>query len=409
MARRRSRCCSRFCATSRRWPTSGASSPTFATRIDRFDLALDAYKHYIELKPHEPTGYIGAGSTHLRSCASSTRRASTRSWRREVAPERDTRSRASAHELLAQDRARAARRRRGARRSAARARGRRRAADAAYIDGRLLYDQGKYAEALPLFEQAIAELKKAGALQIAGAALLHGRHARAARALSRGGDGVPRRSCSTSRRTRAPAAGLAMLYQATGRSRRAPRERHRGHAPHRRRRRTATRSAARLFTMFGNAQQANAVRAEARAHVHRGRAARQTRAATLNRSALVAVAVGSRAACCSPSPPLQAECGWRARIPPRSICAASPGRTCCSSRSTRCAPTRWQLRRTGGHAGARSPGGRRRALHLRARARRRHAAVAREHPHRPLSVPARRARQQRLSPGARTRGRSPRC
>ena len=35
-----------------------------------------------------------------------------------------------------------------------------------YIEGRLLYDQGKYADALPLFSQAIAELKKS-TLQIA--------------------------------------------------------------------------------------------------------------------------------------------------------------------------------------------------------------------------------------------------
>ena len=34
----------------------------FATRLDRFELAVDAYKHYIELKPQEPTAYIGAAA-----------------------------------------------------------------------------------------------------------------------------------------------------------------------------------------------------------------------------------------------------------------------------------------------------------------------------------------------------------
>jgi len=37
----------------------------------------------------------------------------------------------------------------------------------AFIEGRVLYDQGKYAEALPSFSQAIEELKKPGAPQIA--------------------------------------------------------------------------------------------------------------------------------------------------------------------------------------------------------------------------------------------------
>jgi tetratricopeptide (TPR) repeat protein len=35
-----------------------------------------------------------------------------------------------------------------------------------FIDARLLYDQGKYADALPGFMQAIGELKKSGTLQI---------------------------------------------------------------------------------------------------------------------------------------------------------------------------------------------------------------------------------------------------
>ena len=38
----------------------------FATRLDRFDLAVDAYKHYIALKPQEPTAYIGAAAALLK-------------------------------------------------------------------------------------------------------------------------------------------------------------------------------------------------------------------------------------------------------------------------------------------------------------------------------------------------------
>ena len=34
---------------------------TFAMHVDRLDLTVDAYKHYIELKPTDPGGYLGAG------------------------------------------------------------------------------------------------------------------------------------------------------------------------------------------------------------------------------------------------------------------------------------------------------------------------------------------------------------
>ena len=34
----------------------------FASRIDRFDLAVDAFKHYIELKPSDPGGYLGVAA-----------------------------------------------------------------------------------------------------------------------------------------------------------------------------------------------------------------------------------------------------------------------------------------------------------------------------------------------------------
>ena len=68
--------------------------------------------------------------------------------------------------------------------------------------------------------------------------------------------------------------------------------------------------------------------------------------------------------------------------------------------STRCGLTSLGcLRRTRHHAKPRLPRGHRRALHLRPRARRRHAALARDDPHRPVSVRARDPRQHRLSAG----------
>jgi tetratricopeptide (TPR) repeat protein len=137
----------------------------FATRVDRFDLSVDAYKHYIALKPQEPTAYIGAaaGLLKLRKLDEAREHASLAA---EVAAESDRRSKASAHEMLAK--IALARHDTDAAREEA---GRARAADPTlplplYIDARLLYDQGQYTDALPGFLQAIAELKKSGTLQI---------------------------------------------------------------------------------------------------------------------------------------------------------------------------------------------------------------------------------------------------
>ncbi len=137
----------------------------FATRLDRFDLAVDAYKHYIALKPQEPTAYIGAAAAllKLRKLDEAREHASLSA---EVAAEGDHRSKASAHEMLAKIAL--------AKHDTDTARAEAELAHAAdptlplpiYIDARLLYDQGKYADALPGFLQAIAELKKSGTLQI---------------------------------------------------------------------------------------------------------------------------------------------------------------------------------------------------------------------------------------------------
>src|SRR6185503_19625131 len=137
----------------------------FATRIDRHDLTVDAYKHFITLKPAEPTAYIGAAAALLKLRRLDEAREHAK-LAAEVAAPADKRSRASAHEMLAKI-ALARRDTEAARAEATAARD----ADPTlplplYIEGRLLYDQGKYADALPLFNQAIAELKKSGALQI---------------------------------------------------------------------------------------------------------------------------------------------------------------------------------------------------------------------------------------------------
>jgi arylsulfatase A-like enzyme/cytochrome c-type biogenesis protein CcmH/NrfG len=131
-----------------------AQLAAFAERIDRFDLATDAYKHYIELKPSEPAGLLGAAASLLKQRKLDDARAHA-ALAADVAADRDLRSRAAAHELLARI-ALARRDAEGAREEAALAH----AADPNlplpnFIEARLLYDQGKFADALPFFEQAL--------------------------------------------------------------------------------------------------------------------------------------------------------------------------------------------------------------------------------------------------------------
>jgi tetratricopeptide (TPR) repeat protein len=232
----------------------------FATRLDRYDLAVDAYKHYIALKPQEPTAYIGAaaGLLKLRKLDEAREHASLAA---EVAADGDHRSRASAHEMLAKialakhdtDEARA---------EAALAR----AEDPTlplpiYIDARLLYDQGKYADALPGFLEASAELKKSGTLQINE---LHFYTADTLARLER----YPEAETAFIEELKyfpqniRARGGLAMLYQASGKPEAATR------VLDDMLRITPTPDsyalAARLHTMFGNRKQAEAVKLEAR-------------------------------------------------------------------------------------------------------------------------------------------------
>jgi arylsulfatase A-like enzyme/predicted Zn-dependent protease len=233
---------------------------TFAGRIDRQDLALDAYKHFIELKPSEPGGYLGAAATLLRMQKLKDAREHAE-LAVQMAKESDTRSRENAHELLAKIAL--------ARRDADGARAEAEAAHKAdprlplpaFIDARLLYDQGQFAEALPIFERALAGQQKSGGAPLAElhyyAGDTYGRLERYPEAEAQ--FLAELRDYPHNVRARA---GLAMLYQATGRADAADR------VIADMVRATPTPEsyalAARLWTMFGNRQQADAVRAEAR-------------------------------------------------------------------------------------------------------------------------------------------------
>src|SRR5262249_15133091 len=132
---------------------------------------------------------------------------------------------------------------------------------AAYIEGRIEYDQGHYDQAMPAFEQAIGELRNPRAHPVpelyyyAGDTL--GRLERYHDAEVAFNEEL--RLYPLNARARA---GLAMLYQATERPDAAER------AVRDMVRLTPTPEtyalAARLFTMFGQRQDADAVRADAR-------------------------------------------------------------------------------------------------------------------------------------------------
>ena len=242
----------------------------FAGRADRLDLAVDAYKHYIELKPSDPGGYLGAAAALFKQRKLEDARAHAELGAQMAGepkgepgnPGNDiARSRASAHELLAKI-ALARHDADGARSEADLAR----QADPklplpAYVDARLLYDQGKFADALPLFEEAVAEQQKLGGSRLGE---LHYFTGDTLGRLERYPDAEKEflaelRDFPQNIRARA---GLAMLYQATGRPDEA------AQAIDDMKRVTPTPEsyalASRLWTMFGNRQQADAVRAEAR-------------------------------------------------------------------------------------------------------------------------------------------------
>jgi choline-sulfatase len=233
---------------------------TFALRVERYEQAVDAYKHIIELKGPDPNAHIGAAAALLKLRRLDEARAHAE-LAASVAAETDVRSQASAHELLAKI-ALARRDVDAAREEAELAQ----KVDPAlplpiFIEARILYDEGKYAEALPLLQQTIAELNRSRGLRISELHFYTGdtlgrleRYPEAESELIEELKYFPQN-------TRA-SAGLAMLYQATGRSEAASKVLadmvETTPTP------DAYALAARVWTMSGNRQQANAVRAQAR-------------------------------------------------------------------------------------------------------------------------------------------------
>jgi tetratricopeptide (TPR) repeat protein len=139
---------------------------TVATRIDRYDDVLNASWYWIGLKPEDPNAYLAAAAAlvKLKRLDEAREQAAVALT---VASEKDRRPRAAAHELLARL-ALAKHDAETASEEAALAL----KADPAfpmpqYVEARLLYDQGKYDEALPLFERAAAALAKPGASPLA--------------------------------------------------------------------------------------------------------------------------------------------------------------------------------------------------------------------------------------------------
>jgi arylsulfatase A-like enzyme/Tfp pilus assembly protein PilF len=232
----------------------------FATRLDRFDLAADAYAHHIELQPDEPTAYIGAAAALLKLRKLDEARDHAQ-LAADVAPPANRRARAAAHEMLARIAL--------ARHDPDQAREEARLGKEAdptlplplFIEARVLYDEARYEDALLLFERAIGELKKPGALQMIE---LHFYTADTLARLERSDEAEAEFFEELKyfpQNTRARA-GLAMLYQAGDRFDEA--EAVLGDMI----RITPTPEsyalAARLYSMFGNRKQAEALRAESR-------------------------------------------------------------------------------------------------------------------------------------------------
>ena len=241
----------------------------FAIRADRWNQAIDAYKHFIELRPSDANGYIAAANALLkvRKVEEARRYAELAA---SVADEHDGRLRASAHEVLAnialirhepavaRDEAELAHQ-----------------ADPAlpmpaYIDARLLYDQARYADALPFFEQANAELRQSKGRQIPDLHFYAGDNLARLERFPEAEAQFLEELHNFPQNTHA-LAGLATLYHTTGR----PDDATRVIADLMRMTPTpdAYALAARLLTAFGNRQQADAVRAEARRAFGESRAA----------------------------------------------------------------------------------------------------------------------------------------
>jgi arylsulfatase A-like enzyme/Tfp pilus assembly protein PilF len=237
-----------------------AQLAAFSGRVERFDQMLDAYKHYIALKPAEPQPYLSAAGALLRMRRFADARDHA-SLAIDVAAEDDARTRGSAHEMLA--RIALAQHDGDAARTEARLAQEEDPSLSleAFVEGRLLYDQGRFADAAPYFEQAISEARNPTIRPVADLFYFAGdtlgrleRYHDAEAAFAEELKLFPMNARARS--------GLAMLYQATGRPDDAER------MIRDMIRLTPTPEtyglAARLFTMFGRRADAEAVRAEGR-------------------------------------------------------------------------------------------------------------------------------------------------
>jgi arylsulfatase A-like enzyme/Flp pilus assembly protein TadD len=232
----------------------------FAMSMDRYELAADAYHRVSTLEPSSPGAYLGAAAALLKQHKLDDARDHAERAAEAAGP-RDTGSRAAAHALLARI-ALARHDAEAARQEAVLAQ----QADTAlpmpaFIEGRLLYEEGRLDEAVPLFENAIAEIRKAHASPMPE---LHFYAAEALARLDRFAEAEAHyveevRAFPEQTRARA---GLATLYHATERPDEA------GRVLDDMTRVTPTPDsyalAARLWKTFGNHRRADAVRAEAR-------------------------------------------------------------------------------------------------------------------------------------------------
>jgi len=227
---------------------------------NRYDVAVDAYRHLIALQPSDPAGYLGAADVLLkeRKLEDAKARATEAA---DMATEKDTRSRAAAHTLLARI-ALARRDPDAAREEAALAV----EADPAlpiqpFVEGRILYDEGKYEDAWLQFEQALAAGRKPAATPIAD---LHFFAADTLMRLNRPLDAETEftnelRSFPQNLRARS---GLAMLYHTSGQSDAA--DAAITEMLHAAPTAESYAAAARLLNSFGKLRQAEVIRAEAR-------------------------------------------------------------------------------------------------------------------------------------------------
>ena len=232
-----------------------------ASLAGRYEQALDAHRNVIALEPTDPSGYLGASTMLLRLRRLDEAREVAGSAAR-VAAEPDPHVSAAAHELLARI-ALAQGDKEAARGEAELAR---RAEPGLplplYVEARLLYDEGRYNDALPLFDRAAGDSERAGdGLQIADLHFHAGdtflrleRYAEAEYQLLLELKHFPRNMRARS--------ALATLYHTTGRTREAAdmiadlvrlTPTPEGYAV-----------AARLWTTFGNRREAAALRIKAR-------------------------------------------------------------------------------------------------------------------------------------------------